>query len=107
MLAFIELNLNLYTLCALLIAAVITGYVMKNIQLGKLKRTIESLENEMLQSHAEILRLQKENSERYKLQESQTPIVFIHDSNTDSGKPDQLNGKGSKKLFPPVRKTNP
>ncbi len=107
MLALIELNLNLYTLCALMLLAVISGYVIKNIQLGKLRRTIENLENEMLQSHAEILRLQKENSERNKLQESQTPIVFIHDNNPDNGKPDQLSGTGSKKLFPPVRKTNP
>jgi len=107
MLALIEITLNVISLGALLLVTLFIGFIARNMQLAKLRKCIENLENEMLQSHAEILKLQKENSNLEIRQQSQTPIVSIRDNATESGKQNQKDPKTGKTLFPPVRKTNP
>ena len=83
MLAFIEITINIVYLAAIVLTSASIGFFVTRAQLHKQKGAISRLEVEMLQSHSEILQLQKELSER-ESQSSKTPIVSIKDSAAES-----------------------
>lgn len=95
MLAFIQISISLLLLGAIIVASASAGYIVKNAKLKSHLKNISRLENEMLYSHSEILRLQKELSEKDTLP-SKTPIFSITDNTSE---PEQLQGmRLSKKI---------
>ena len=85
MLVFIEITLNIFVLVAMLIAAVLIGFMPRTARLRKAQRTIDKLEKEMLANHAEILALQKEMNTSNN-QSSRTPIVPIRENGSETKK---------------------
>lgn len=74
---------NLIWIVPTCLAFGIIGYLFRSSQLSKLSRRIKELEREMLQNHAEILTLQKENADLTdKLKNNSVPVIPI----TGSGK---------------------
>lgn len=56
----------------------IAGYALRSAIIGKLNKRIHELEAEMLQNHAEILSLQKENTQLTdKLKNNPVPVIPI------------------------------
>lgn len=96
MLAFIEITINIVYLAAIILTSAAFGFFINRSNLHKQKTAISRLEVEMLQSHSEILQLQKELSEKESLQ-SKTPIFSIKDSATDLVQ-EQLPARLSKKV---------
>lgn len=96
MLAVIEITLNLFIFGAIVIAAGLTGFILKNMRLSNTRKLVERLEQEMLGSHAEILRLQKELSEK-EANQSQAPIFSIRDNITTESSKDNLPDTGVRK----------
>jgi len=75
---------NLIWIIPVCIAFGIAGFILRSIQLGKLSRRIKELEREMLQNHAEILTLQKENADLTdKLKNNTVPVIPITGSGKD------------------------
>lgn len=70
----------------------IAGYTMRSVVIRKLRRRVHELESEMLQNHAEILSLQKENAQiADKLKNNPVPVIPITGSskeNTTENLPD-------------------
>jgi 5'-3' exonuclease len=106
MLAFIEVTLNLFVLGGILLAAAAFGFVIKSGKLGRQSSNIEKLEKEMLSSHAEILRLQKELA-IIDNQTAQAPIVSIRDNASDSNKESLPDAAMRKKVFSGIGKAKP
>lgn len=83
---------NLIWILPLCLAFGLAGFLIRSSQLGKLNRRIKELEREMLQNHAEILGLQKENAELTdKLKNNTVPVIPITGSakeNTSEPMPD-------------------
>lgn len=79
-----ELSLNFLWLPFIVFVSALAGFLLRSAQLKKVRQKVLSLENEMLQNHAEILQLQKE---LVKLQNnpgnSKTPVVNIKDSSSE------------------------
>ncbi len=96
MLAVIEITLNLLVFGAIVVAAGFTGFILKNIRLSHTRKLVERLEKEMLGSHAEILRLQKELSEK-DINQSQAPIFSIRDNITTESLKENLPDTGVRK----------
>ena len=96
MLAFIEITINIVYLAAIILTSAAVGFLINRSHLHKQKAAISRLEVEMLQSHSEILQLQKELSEKDSLQ-SKTPIFSIKDSAAESVQ-EQLPARLSKKV---------
>lgn len=82
MLAFIEITINIVLLAAIILVSASVGLLIARTQLHKQKSAVSKLEMEMLQSHSEILQLQKELSDKENPQ-SQTPIFSIRDNATE------------------------
>jgi hypothetical protein len=77
LLAMVITNL-IWIIIPVCIGCVIVGYALRSSQLGRLSRRIEELEREMLQNHAEILALQRENTELTdKLKNNSVPVIPI------------------------------
>jgi hypothetical protein len=56
----------------------LAGYALRSLIIKKLRRRIQELEAEMLQNHAEILSLQKENTDLAdKLKNNTVPVIPI------------------------------
>lgn len=89
MLPVIEITLNFFVFGAIVIAAGITGFILKNIRLSNTRKLVERLEKEMLGSHAEILRLQKELSDK-DISQPQAPIFSIRDNITTESSKENL-----------------
>jgi hypothetical protein len=106
MLAFIEVTLNLFVLAGILFIAAVIGFFAKNVKLSSQRLNIERLEKEMLNSHAEILRLQKELAVLDN-QTSQTPIVSIRDNTSESAKENLPDAGLRKKAFSGIGKAKP
>ena len=69
---------NLIWILPLSLAFAIAGFLLRSTQIGKLHRRIKELEREMLQNHAEILNLQRENTELVdKLRNNTVPVIPI------------------------------
>jgi hypothetical protein len=70
----------------------VAGYLLRGTLLRKLVRRVHELESEMLQNHAEILSLQKENTELVnRLKNPAVPVIPITGSpkeNTGEALPD-------------------
>jgi hypothetical protein len=106
MLAFIEITLNFFTFTAIIAVSVLTGFILKKVKFSSVKKLVEKLEKEMLDNHAEILRLQKELSDK-EINQSQTPIFSIRDTAAEVSK-DNLPDSGlRKKMLSQVGKTKP
>jgi hypothetical protein len=60
----------------------VAGYVLRTYIIRRLQNRIHELEREMLQNHAEILSLQKENAELSdKLKNNPVPVIPITGAN--------------------------
>lgn len=58
MLAF-GITINIAVLISVLILSFVAGFILRQAQLSALRKKVSELETEVLQSHAEILELQK------------------------------------------------
>jgi hypothetical protein len=96
MLAFIEITINIVYLAAIILASLSIGILINRSQLHKQKTVVSRLEIEMLQSHSEILQLQKELSD--KESQSKTPIFSIKDSAAESVQEQLPGARLSKKV---------
>jgi hypothetical protein len=103
MLALIEITLNVFVLGGIAIVAGLIGFVGKSAMINRSKQAVDRLEKEMLISHAEILRLQKELAGK-EVQPSQAPIVSIRDNTTEPVKENLPDAAMRKKL---LTKTKP
>ena len=73
-------EVNVLWLPLMIILPAVAGYLFRSKQLAKSKKRILSLENEMLNNHAEILRLQKELvSFEKEARANKTRVVSIKD----------------------------
>jgi len=104
MLAFIEITLNVFVLGAIVVVAGLIGFIGKTSVINRGKQSIDRLEKEMLISHAEILRLQKELAGK-EGQPSQAPIVSIRDTNTPEPSKENLPDAAMRKKL--LTKTKP
>lgn len=69
---------NLIWTLPLCIGFGLAGYAFRSIVLKKMRSRIQELEAEMLQNHAEILSLQRENTELAdKLKNNSVPVIPI------------------------------
>ena len=69
---------NLIWILPLCLAFATAGFLLRGNQIGKLRGRIKELEAEMLQSHADILALQKENAQLSdKLKNNSVPVIPI------------------------------
>ena len=94
MLALIEITLDFFLFSGIVLAAIGIGLIMGSIKLKSAKKQVGKLEKEMLNSHAEILRLQKELSDN-NLNQPQAPVFSIRNSpeHTKEKLPDPLSNK--------------
>jgi hypothetical protein len=89
-------EINLIWLPLMILLPAIAGYLMRSSQLAKSKKRILSLENEMLNNHAEILRLQKELvSFEKEMRANKTRVVNIKEVSSEEAQraPKQKTGK--------------
>jgi hypothetical protein len=56
-----DITLNIYVLLGMILFSMATGFMGRRRQLGKKERRIVELETEMVDTHAELLELQREN----------------------------------------------
>lgn len=78
----------------------IAGYLLRGTLLKKLVRRVHELESEMLQNHAEILSLQKENTELMnRLNNPAVPVIPITGSQKENTGENLPDGKTRKKLL--------
>ncbi len=76
---------NLIWILPLCLATALVGFLFRSNQLGKLARRIKELEREMLQNHADILSLQRENTELSdKLKNNTVPVIPITGTGKES-----------------------
>ena len=76
----IPITVNLYLLVGCLAFSVLIGFAFRRIQIKSLKNKIAHLEKEMLDTHAEILELQRDKvglEERLK-ESSPIPVIPIN-----------------------------
>lgn len=79
-----EVYLNVLWLPFIALLSAIVGFLLRSSQLRKARQKVISLENEMLQNHAEILQLQKDIVRlQNTLGDSKTPVVSIKDASTE------------------------
>ncbi|MEO6916040.1 MAG: hypothetical protein ABI151_10640 [Chitinophagaceae bacterium] len=83
----LAITINILWVPVIVLGSAIFGFMIKKAMLIKSQRRVMSLENEMLNDHAQILRLQKELATIEKAREnrsSSTRVVPMKDSsNTD------------------------
>jgi hypothetical protein len=92
----LELIINPFIFAGAVIAGVFMGYMFRKRKLAKMQSRILKLEEEMMNSHAEILEIQKayvdmENN----LIDQSSPVIPMKHSNKDSNK-DNPKGKASR-----------
>jgi hypothetical protein len=89
MLPAIEITLNIFWLPALCIICALGGFLLRSLQLHKLKEQVRQLEKQALQSDAEILALQKENSQiQDQLKNNPVPVIPITTKENPENLPD-------------------
>ena len=106
MLVFIEITLNIFVLAGAIISATLIGFIPRTARIRKAQRTIDRLEKEMLNNHAEILSLQKELTLNAN-QSSRTPIVPIRENGTEPKKETSPDPLVRKKISSGGSATNP
>jgi hypothetical protein len=73
-----DLSIDIYLLAALLLLAMIAGFLFRSRQLAKRKRQIAELEHEMIQAHAELLETQKDYCElESKVKQENSPVISM------------------------------
>ncbi len=82
----LAISINVTWIPVILLVGIIIGFALRSQQIKKCKNRIISLENDMLYSHAEILRLQHDQVEMEKafLRPSKTPVVTMKDLPQDN-----------------------
>lgn len=71
----IDLHIHVLWIPLVIILSVLTGMLFRKAQLKKARNQILSLENEMMNNHAEILRLQQKRAGEKVVPEASTPVV--------------------------------
>ena len=74
MLAF-GITINIAVLIAVLILSFAAGFVLRQAQLSALRKKVSELESEILQSHADILDLQKSVQHSQKDEKHTIPVI--------------------------------
>ena len=93
----IEITLNILWIPLICFISAIFGFIFRSAQLNKLKHQIQSLENQVRQSDAEILTLQKENVIlQDQLSKNVVPVVPMTTKENTETMPD---GTSRKKLL--------
>lgn len=89
-----DLSIDIYVLAALLGLAMLAGFLFRSRQLAKKKRQIAELEIEMIDSHAELLEMQKDYCAlESKLTQADSPVIPI------KKKQDGVSGTGKTENF--------
>ena len=84
MIMLITIPVNLFLLGGALIACFLFGFLIRRVEVAKLKRKVVSLETEMVSNHAEILNLQKEKAELdKKLKSPSIPVIAMSSQKDD------------------------
>ena len=79
-----DITLNFYVLGLLFTMAVLAGYLPRSIQLLRKNRKILKLEEEMVQTHAELLDIQRENCEmETRMKDITNPVIAMNSKNPD------------------------
>jgi hypothetical protein len=74
----LEFSMNAFVLIAIVVASACVGFVFRNIQITKSRFRIFQLENELINSHAEILELQRDFiSLEMKMHATKEPILVM------------------------------
>lgn len=74
----IELSINIIVFASIVIGAALIGFLIRAGQISKCRHKIEELEREILNNYAEILSLEKENTNmESKLQDIQSPVIAM------------------------------
>jgi hypothetical protein len=102
MLAFLEITLDFFVLSGIIAAAIAVGFMLRSIKLTRVQQQIGKLEKEMLNSHAEILRLQKELSDK-NVNQSQAPVFSIRNT-SELSKETSPDPTSNKKALPGMGK---
>ena len=76
----IDLNLNIFLVAGLVLSSGILGYVLGTMKKASLQNKVGELEKEMLNSHAEILQLQRDKIDLIKSvsEPSGIPVISIN-----------------------------
>ena len=82
----IDLHVHVFWLPLLIIVSVLAGMLFRRIQLQKAQKHIISLENEMMNNHAEILRLQRELAAEKSAPKTNTPVVPLKEQTPEENK---------------------
>lgn len=91
----IVIPVNVFMFGGLILFAFIAGFLTRRVQLGKLRKKVLELENEMLSNHADILELQKEKASlEQQLKENHIPVISIS-SKEESGSKRKHSSGGS------------
>jgi wobble nucleotide-excising tRNase len=74
----IDFNINIVVLGLIVLGAALFGFILRYGQILRCRTKIEELEREVLNNYAEILALEKENSNMETiLQDIQSPVIPI------------------------------
>ena len=78
-------SISIFWLPVIVLVSGVLGFLFRSHQIAKSKKRILSLENEMLNNHAEILKLQQElvSLKKAEVQGSKTRIVTMNDPQQD------------------------
>ncbi|HXB92486.1 MAG TPA: hypothetical protein VNU72_09360 [Puia sp.] len=89
-----DITLNLYVLGLLLIMAVLAGYLPRSHQILRKNRKILKLEEEMVQTHAELLDIQRENCDlEARMKDFTNPVIAMNSKNPDDQSQTPLTGR--------------
>ncbi len=96
----IQVNVNIFLIAALVIAAAALGYLKRSSQINSLNKKIADLEKEMLASHAEILQLHRDKIDLMKTTaEPVIPVIPITNGKEDKTMEKLPDGTTRKKLL--------
>ena len=80
----IHLNINVFLLVGMVVAACLLGFVFRSQQIRSLKKKVIELENEMLSNHSEILDLQRENASlELQMKQLHIPVITMKTARED------------------------
>jgi len=85
----IEITLNILWIPLACLISAIAGFILRSVQLNKLKDQVRRLEKQTLQADAEILALQKENGLlQEQLKNNPVPVIPITTKENQENLPD-------------------
>jgi hypothetical protein len=81
----IEMNLSIFSLAGLMLAALVLGFLLRTGQIRIQRRKILELEKEMLNNHAQILELEKEKAGLMRqMKEQKIPVIPMEGDQNES-----------------------